>query len=285
MLPFTSMPRAIQISVLMIAWNAEQTISESIQSILKQTYKNFEFIIVDDSSSDGTWKLIQAFKRNNKRIITYRNVSNLGIAGSRNRAISLASGKYIAWQDADDISYPTRLELQYSMLEKSPNIGIIGASLEFFDAEGTHSIRTYKTFDQEIRAHIFRYSPVAQPVAMIRKASLDRAGLYDLRYPPAEDLDMSFRIGTHFKFANLSQPLLKYRIASSSATYKKLRKIEMSTLKIRLTNIFNPAYRFTLLDLLFNLVQYLLIIWLPPKVKIELFNIFRNKPYERNPTS
>lgn len=278
MLPSTLMTKSIQITVLMIAWNAEQTISESVTSILKQTYENFEFIIIDDASTDKTWKKIQAFKTIDKRIIAYRNVSNLGIAGSRNRAISLATGKYIAWQDADDIAYPNRLELQYSALEKMPEVGIIGASLEFFNTNGVDSIRSYKTKDDDIRAHIFRYSPVAQPVAMIRKSCLDRVGEYDLRYPPAEDLDMNFRIGTYYKFANLDKPLLKYRMTSTSATYKKLFKIEVSTLQIRLKNLFNPAYQFTLRDMLFNLVQYLLVIWIPPKMKISLFNILRNKP-------
>ncbi len=275
------MMKPINVSVLMPAWNAERTISESIDSILAQTYRHFELIVIDDDSSDSTWKLLQNYLGLDNRIRLYRNETNLGIAASRNRALSLATGRYIAWQDADDISYPNRLNLQFNALENDSQIGIIGASIEFFDDRGIQSTRKYEQNDNDIRSHIFRYSPVAQPVAMIRKECFDRVGLYDLRYPPAEDLDMNFRIGTHYKFANLDQPLLKYRISSTSATYRKLFKIELSTFQIRAKNIRNSAYKFRLLDILFNLVQYTLVIWIPPKVKISLFNLIRNSPVSR----
>src|ERR1035437_799289 len=184
------------ISVLMPAYNAEKYIGEAIESILNQTFKDFELIIVNDASTDSTLSIIQKFAKKDKRVKVYENKKNLYIAANRNRLIKLANGKYVAWQDADDISMLKRLEHQYKFLEKYKEVGIVGGFLQFFnDKEGNTSIRKYAASDKDLRKTIFRYSPVAQPAAMIRRKILNEVGEYNLKYPPAEDIDMSFRIG------------------------------------------------------------------------------------------
>lgn len=264
------------VSIITPAFNAEKTLREAVQSILNQSFTDFEYIIIDDASTDKTWSLIQELSADDKRIKTFRNERNVGIAGTRNRGLSLSQGKYIAWQDADDISMPQRLEKQINVLMASTGVGIVGGYLEFFNNSGVQSIRKYQTDDKDLRRTIFRYSPVAQPAAMIRRECFDIVGEYDLEYPPAEDIEMSFRIGTYFKFANVPEVLLKYRMSESSATYQKLFTIEKQTLKARLKNINNPKYSFSLQDFLFNLIQYTIIIWLPATWKISLFNLIRN---------
>lgn len=264
------------VSVLMPAYNAEKYIAEAIESILSQTFKDFEFIIVDDASTDNTWKIIQEYAKKDERISIYRNEKNLYIAENRNRLVNLAKGKYIAWQDADDVSMPVRLKKQSHFLEKNPQVGIVGGYLQFFDEKGTKSIRKYAISDKELRKNIFRFSPVAQPTAMIRKKCFEKVGLYNPKYPPAEDIDMSFRIGTFYEFANLPQITLKYREHLNSATFNKLKKIELSTLEVRRKNKGKNGYNMTLIDHIYNLLQYVSIFVLPGRIKIALFNAIRN---------
>jgi glycosyltransferase involved in cell wall biosynthesis len=262
-----------QVSVIIPVYNAEKYIGEAIQSILNQTYKDFELIIIDDASTDKTPEIVS--KYNDPRIKIYTNEKNLYIAGNRNKGIGLASGKYIVWQDADDISMSDRIELEYKLLESDPKIGICGSYLEIFDNSGTLHLRKYKTTDAEVRKTIFRYSPVAQPSAMIRKECFDKVGLYNLGMPPAEDIEMSFRIGQFYKFANIPKPLIKYRVHESSATFEKLKLIEKNTLETRYKFKDNIAYKFTTYDYVYNFLQKITLYLMPAKFRIDLFNFIR----------
>ena len=184
-----------KISVVIPAYNAEIYLSEAIESIINQTFKDFELIIIDDSSVDNSWEIIKKYSLQDNRIKIYRNEVNLGIAGNRNKGISLSSGEYLAWQDADDISIATRLERQVSFMEAHQEVGIVGGYLEIFRHNEILSERHYPLDDLSLRRCIFRYSPIAQPTAMIRAEAFKKVGVYDLSLPPAEDLDMTFRIG------------------------------------------------------------------------------------------
>lgn len=270
------------ISVITPAYNAEKYISETIESILQQSFKDFEFIIIDDKSTDQTRKIIEEYSKKDARIKLFSNSSNLGIAGNRNKGVKLATGKYIAWQDADDISLPTRLEKQSKYLERNPDVAICGSYLKFFDATGVLSVRKYASTDKELRKNIFRFSPVAQPSAMIRRKCLTEVGEYDLRWPPAEDLDMSFRLGAKYKFANIPEILVLYREHPSSATFSKLKVMELNTIAIRKKYSSGFGYSMTLFDKLYNSLQYLSIFIVPPKMKIWLFNKLRNNIDKEN---
>ena len=115
-----------KISVIMSAYNSEKFISKSIDSILAQTFKNFELIIINDSSIDKTKDIIETYRKKDKRIKIICNRQNLGPAKSRNRALKIAKGEYIAIMDSDDVSLPKRLEVQYHFLENNPDIFLIG---------------------------------------------------------------------------------------------------------------------------------------------------------------
>lgn len=264
-----------QLSVLMPCYNAQKYIREAIESILNQTYENFDFIIVDDNSIDNTWEIVQEYANKDTRIKAYKNDINQYIARNRNILLSLAESKYIAWMDSDDISFPHRLENQIIAMEKDKEIGICGGFLEFFgDNNENTSIRLYKEFDKELRNTIFRYSPVAQPSSMVRLEVYGKVGVYNEEYPPAEDLDMSFRIGKFYKFYNLQDTIIRYRINECSATFSNLKKMEVSTLKVRYKN--KTFYSYSYFDILYNFAQLLFIFIMPSKLKIRLFNIMRN---------
>lgn len=265
------------ISVVIPAYNAEPYLPAAIESILRQTFSDFELIIIDDCSSDGTAEVINHYSKLDHRIRAYRNPVNLGIAGNRNRGVSLSDSKYLAWQDADDISLPFRLEKQYQLLELDCDVGIVGGFIEIFKNDKILGTRKYATADAELRRCIFRYSPIAQPTAMIRLEALRLTGNYNLKYPPAEDLDMTFRIGEHYKFANIPEVLIRYRESDTSATFTRLRKMELSTLEIRRIHAHSTAYEASLADKLYNLIHFLSVWVVPPKIKIRLFNWWRNR--------
>lgn len=265
-----------RISVLMPAYNSEKYIASSIESILNQSFGLFELLIADDCSTDDTWQIIQEYAKKDKRIKPIRNESNLYIARNRNKLLDMARAKYIAWQDADDIALVQRLEKQYNFLEKNYHVGIIGGYLEIFDDKRVRGIRKYSADDRMLRKKIFRYSPVAQPAAMIRRKCFDELGNYDPKYPPAEDIDMSFRIGTKYLFANLEEVILKYRQSETSSTFKKLNKIEFDTIEIRKKYYNSPFYKVTLADIIYNIVEFMLIFVLPPKARIRIFSMLRD---------
>ena len=146
----------------------------------------------------------------------------------------------------------------------------------FFDETGNRGVRKYATKDESLRKNIFRFSPVAQPAAILRKSCIDEAGKYDLRWPPAEDLDMSFRIGSKHKFANLAEIIIKYREHGNSATFKRLKTMELNTINIRKIYSKGWGYHPTFADYMYNVFQYISIFIVPPKLKIAVFNKLRN---------
>jgi glycosyltransferase involved in cell wall biosynthesis len=264
------------ISVVMPAFNAELYIAESIQSILEQSFDDFELIIIDDASTDRTLEILNKYVKKDSRIRVFSNEKNLGIAGNRNLGVSLALGKYLAWQDADDIALPYRLEQQYQFLEAHPEVGIVGGYLELFSGNNIRGVRRYAEGDFALRKSMFKYSPIAQPAAMIRKDILDRAGIYDLSYPPAEDLDMTFRIGMLSKLANIPKILIRYRVSATSATGKNLKTMELNTLRIRRKYLFRVPYQASTIDIAYNLAHFLSIYLVPGKWKIKLFSLLRD---------
>lgn len=266
-----------RVSVIMPAYNVEKYIAESIESILGQTFEDFELIIIDDCSTDTTWEIICRYAGQDSRIIAIKNEQNLGISGNRNKGLGLAKGKYVAWQDADDISLSERIEKQYAFMETHADVGIVGGFLRFFSDDGHSSgIRRYCENDADLRKRIFRYSPVAQPASMIRKRCLDDIGGYDQRYSTAEDIDMSFRIGMKYKFANVQEVVLKYREHPNSATFTRLRQLELSTVEIRRKYSKEDGYHVAISDIIYNVLQFVSIFIIPPRIKIWLFDKIRN---------
>lgn len=236
------------VSILTPAYGAEAFLAETIEGILGQTYENLEYIIVEDCSPDGTWDIIDRYAAQDPRIRAYRNPENLGIAGTRNRLVSLAQGTYIAWQDADDISLPHRIARQVDLLESNPDVGICGASYQVFNETGPLRIRRFPPDDATLRKMIFKASAISQPTAMIRKTCLDEAGAYDGTYINCEDLDMTFRIGRNHKFANVDDVLVHYRLHGEQTTIKHMDVMLRDTLIIRKKHNDGVAYKKSITD-------------------------------------
>lgn len=172
------------ISVVMCTYNDEKFIGEAITSILRQTYQNFEFIIVNDGSTDNTKAIIQRFS--DPRIIYLEHQENQGQETSKNFGISKAKGQYIAFMDGDDISLAERLEKQVNFMERHKDVGICGTCLKAFGNEDFELI--YPENDQEIRLKALLITPLPHPTCMIRKSVLNKHNIrYEKGWEAAED--------------------------------------------------------------------------------------------------
>ena len=206
------------LSVLMPVFNSELFVAEAIESILDQTFADFEFLILDDASTDNSLEIINDFEKKDSRIKVFQNEKNLGVVESRNKLINLSKGKYIAWIDSDDIAIENRFEEQIKFLETHPEIGMVGAWLIKCDKFGNKQlIWPMETDPEKLQTELFFHSPFST-VVMIRRSALPER-LYDSRFPVAEDYDFYCRIAEKSDVANLGIPLLKYRENSQSLSH------------------------------------------------------------------
>lgn len=263
------------VSVIMPAYNSEEYIVEAIVSILNQTYKNFEFIIIDDASLDKTIDIIKNFQKKDKRIILVKNRENIGVTKSLNKTLRRAKGKYIIRMDADDFAYPNRFIQQVNIMERHPEVVVSGSYIEVCNKDlKTKYIRKYHLDDKSIRKHIFRYSPFAHP-ATIWNAKILKKEQYDDRIVVSQDYELYFRVGIKGKFMNLPKSLLKLRIHDSSVSATKSDFQLKNTVLIRLNAVLLLGYNMTKFDKLYNFIQEIFIGLLPVKLRLYLFNLLR----------
>lgn len=203
------------ISVVMSVYNGEKYLREAINSILEQSYADFEFIIIDDCSTDNSLDIIKSYKDNRIRLI--RNKANLRLPASLNMGIRLANGKYIARMDADDISLPDRFLKQVNYLESHPEVVALGGSFQAIDGNGRNLYKHHALIEEKLDRYYLIPSPLAHPTVMMRREIIVNNNLfYDVKYSSAQDYDLWLRIRKYFKIANLPEVLLKYRIHKKS---------------------------------------------------------------------
>ncbi len=265
------------ISVVMPAYNAQEYMKSAIESILNQTFKNFELIIINDYSTDNTSNILKSFVKKDPRVKIINNKTRLNIAASLNKGISMAQSNIIARMDADDISLPNRLELQYKLIISSKNIAVVGANIIIMDIdENEIAIRSYPNSSEKLKDCLFKYSPFAHPVVCFRKNMFEEVGGYNPKYSPTEDLDLWFRLGRKYKFESIKKPLLKYRLYKSSSSNKSLKNLEILVFKIRFDAIIKYGYRPSPFDLIYNLLQFITLWFTPEKYRGMIYNFLRN---------
>ena len=226
----------MKISVVMPVYNGEKYLKEAIDSVLSQTFTDYEFIIIDDCSTDGTSELIKTYK--DSRIRCIRNETNLGVALSLNRGLDEARGEYIARMDADDISLPDRFAKQIAIMDGDRDIAVCGCDIIEFTDDG-HEERKFFEYDcDKIKIGLLFNSALAHPTVMIRKAVLDDNRLrYDPEYEKAEDFELWTRIAAKYKLFVISEPLLRYRIHSLQVSNKHNEKQRTVCRRIRLNSL------------------------------------------------
>lgn len=193
------------VSVLLTAYNEEMFIRRSVNSILGQTFEDFEMLLVDDGSTDSTWEIMQEF--NDPRIRRHQ-LARVGRSKALNYGLSLARGKYVALMDADDESLPARLERQVAFLDSHPAISILGTTYYMYDARRNERyVRSFPSNDGDIRRSMALYIPICNGSVMYRRAVIEKVGKYNEYIEDGlEDLELWLRAARHFRFANLGPP-------------------------------------------------------------------------------
>lgn len=211
-----------KISVIMSAFNTEKFITSAMQSILNQSYDNFEFIIVDDASQDSTLEKIKTFQKEDKRIKIIQNNENIGLTKSLNNALKIAKGKYIARQDADDYSTPARLEKQLNFLESNKEITLVGTSATIIDDDGNELCKRHLLTDpKEIKTKMQKQNCVFHGSIMFRKKNIQIIGNYRELFKYGQDYDLYLRLCEQKKIANMNELLYFWRFSRSSVSAKQ----------------------------------------------------------------
>jgi len=225
------------VTVLMPVYNGEKYLKEAIESILNQTFIDFEFLIIDDGSTDKSAEIIKSF--NDARIRLERNETNLGLIKTLNKGLTLSRGKYIARMDCDDISLPKRLSIQVNFMEKHPEIGVCGSWVKVMGLK-QEFVNRYPQKHEEARAYLLFNTPFAHPSVIIRKEVMEKHELeYDENYKYAEDYELWSRIIKHTKLSNIPKVLLHYRMHPESVSKKNSSEQTENSDKVRLGLIKN----------------------------------------------
>ena len=219
------------VTVLMPVYNGELYLREAIESILTQTFTNFEFLIINDGSTDNSENIINSY--NDSRILYVKNESNFRLIETLNKGIELAKGKYIVRMDADDVSAPTRMEKQVAFMEKNEDVGLCGSWFTSF-GDVQESVCKYKEQHDEILFKMFYQCHFCHPSLIIRKKVFDDLEIpFEKQFIHAEDYELYFRLSTKWKFHNLQESLVKYRIHGLSVS-RQNEKIQLDhSLQIR----------------------------------------------------
>ena len=203
-----------QISVVMPVHNAFPFLDESIRSILEQTLKDFEFVILDDASTDGSTQLLREWSRRDARIQLQESKARLGLSGSSNAVVAKSQAKIVARMDADDVAHPDRLSRQLKIIESRPEIAVIGTLCNGIDASG----RVVRPRDRWRLVRRSSYVPFPHGSAMFRREAFDAVGGYDEKAVRAEDQDLFSRMAAKGRVVTLPDILYSYRYPSNNAT-------------------------------------------------------------------
>ncbi len=253
------------VSVILPVYNANGFLPAAIESILNQTYKNFELIAINDGSTDNSLEILKKYAKKDKRIKIVNNKKNLNISRSLNIGIISAKGQFIARMDADDISLPNRLESQIKYLLNHKDIVILGGQCKTIDTDG--KIIGHKLFpvtNNKICEALYYENPIQHPTVVFNKNLIPKNFTwYNPELPPAEDYDLFFRMAKFGKYHNLKKYVLKYRQYLGSSTFKNPLNTFNVTLKVRKLAITKYGYKPSFKGKVIHKIQKLTISLLP----------------------
>lgn len=254
----TAVSNAPRVSVVMAVYNGEKYLREAVDSILAQTFADFEFIIIDDGSTDGTARILAEYR--DPRIVKIENETNLGISISLNRGLELCRGKYIARMDADDISNIHRFACQVDYLERNPDIAVLGTGMTIINEDGV--ITGWQDFhcDSNVTAWaMLHWCSVAHPSVMMSKEFVLRLGGYNPDFRHAEDYDLWTRIiQAGGRISVIPKRLLLYRQNASQFTanhYETIIRVSLDISYRYISWLLNEVVRRELVEETVNLLN------------------------------
>lgn len=209
----------ILVSVIMSEYNTdEKLLKEAIKSILEQTYKNFEFIIVDDNGRNNVQEIVKEF--NDNRIKVLNNDKNRGLVYSLNKAISEASGKYLMRMDTDDYSYKDRMEKQVKFIEEHPEYAVVGGRADYYD--GSRIFAESKFYGEVTKAILSKDTTITHPTVIMRKDIIEKVGGYQ-DYNRCEDYALWIELALNgYKMYVMNEKVLRYHLSLGDYSKRKL---------------------------------------------------------------
>jgi glycosyltransferase involved in cell wall biosynthesis len=234
-----------KVSVVMPVYNAEKYIAETIESILSQTFEDFEFIIVNDCSTDKTREIIEKYAKQDRRIRLINNEVNLKVSKAANKGVELAKGEYIARTDSDDWSYPYRLEKQVKYMDKHPEVVLSSGNMEMCDENMKVKNRThFPTTHKEIMNVLLQFNPMVHSAMIYRRDTFLEIGGYG-GINTSEDYLLTMKMASKGKLGNLEDILVKYRVVDTGLTAKSPMDMHLATLYCALDGHLNYKYPIT----------------------------------------
>ncbi len=268
------------VSVIMPVFNAEHYIEEAIESILRQTFQDFELIIIDDASTDDSPKIIRKYKKkypHKIRLITMKTNINYGGDGCANKGIQAAKGEFIARMDADDVSHPTRFEKQVRVLKHDHNLFLIGSNAYVIDSQSLIIGEKLEPItSKNIKDSYFTFHPIIHPSVMFRKyVEIDGKRTlfqYKTNYSANNDYYTFFYlICKGKKVQNFKEKLISYRIHGKNDTFINIKQKFLNTLNIRIEMARDYGYRPTLLQIVTCITQSIILLTLPEIFILKLY--------------
>lgn len=261
------------ISILMPVYNAGDFLVEAIESIKKQTYKNWELIAVDDGSIDSSFSILKKFAKNDSRIKIYK-MEHKGLSYALNFALTKIKGQFIARMDADDISHPQRLEKQLDFLLKNQEIMLVGTQVAMMDELGKKiGDKKFPLNHEKIYELLFTIMSI-QHATILTRTNFFKKTAYQ-NHSTAEDVSLLFKLIQTGKFANTKEFLYKYRVRKNSNSHKNPKKTYYLTLKSRVKAIIEWGYKPTAIGLIINAIQFVFISLLPDFLVLPLYKFIR----------
>ena len=220
------------VSVVMPTYNGGKFLPLAVESILNQSYKNLELIVIDDGSTDGSVERLSAFSDSRLRII--KNPSNSGVVYSRNIGILSAAGQLVAMLDSDDLAYPDRLQKQVDVFYQDPDLSLLGSAADVIDSDGRLVSSMGVTGDSAaIKKNILISNQFIQSSVMFKRDLAINLGMYSSQYPLAEDYAFWIKFVIANKVSNLTEKLVAYRVHESQVSQKKIKLMNSCAWQVR----------------------------------------------------
>lgn len=201
-----------QITVLMSVYNGEKYVVDAVESVLSQTFNDFEFLIFEDCSKDNSLSILREYAKKDSRINLIANETNQGLTANLIQGMNIAKGTYLARMDADDICLPERFEEQVTYLNKHQDISLLGSSVIFFDDSGYEFVGYQPLAHDQIKVELLLGYTMMHPSVMMRLGDFRKHNLnYDISFRYSQDFDLWVRAIALLKYANIKEPLLKMR--------------------------------------------------------------------------
>ena len=263
----------MKVSVVLAAYNAEKYLALAVESILRQRFRDFELILIDDHSSDASGQIMKDFAGQDPRIVVLENEENLGLTKSLNRGLAIAKGEYIARMDADDIARPSWLEKHVSFLDAHTDYTFVSCIGRYIDENGKEEqLRHFPETNEEIRAMMPKVDAMMHPGVVFRREDVAKIGNYCEDYRVVQDYDLWFRgMAAGYKFYNIQEPLILFR-RNDTYNSRKSRAYRMIDYRVRkkgykLNKV--PLYKYVYLAIPLALA------YIPPKVMDKFFYVLK----------